>query len=215
MPPTCVQIFTLLFLLFGLVGVPDLALASQNSPSQEDSTAVLAITRYKTAKNEAGERITTDKIQKISYIAPGAIVNVKLEDGRTIKEVPLNQVGEDHLVIGKETIPLSTIERISVGKSGQRDLFGFLGTLVFAIGVFFTVVIIALASSWDAGLLWFLLAWIPGGYWVIALFRKFPGFRLKKSNLRTKVVSMSSLPERVQKRLNGKHHFYHNRLRKY
>ena len=188
--------------------------ASQQASSHKDSISILQIIRYKRTLGLFNPQETTDKVGKLSYIAAGAIVDITLENGRVIKQVPIEMIGKDHLLINDEQIPFDSIQRIKVGEAESQIWPYFLAAITIGFGLFCTVAIFLVAYSLTSAVYWFLLMWIPGIYLIRGIFQIFPRFKLKKAPYSMKVVNMYSLPERVQKRLNKPKRFYHHWLRR-
>lgn len=191
-------------LILLLVTIPNFSFGGQKT--NPDSLSVLAITQYKRSLNDAGEK----DIRKINYIAEGAIINLKLKDGRRISQVRVNKVAKDHLIISSdELISLSSIQQISVGKTWDWIGSKLLGGLILVIGILSTFLVIWATIGYAGAFAGLLLLWIPGYLWVKALLGKFPELKLNKSSTSVKTVSLSSLSAKARKKLARRSRFYY------
>lgn len=197
-----------LWLIALLVLIPTLGFGAQKP--QSDSLSVLSIIQYKTKHNQEGKH----DIRKINYLAAGAQVNLTLIDGRTLRQVQIHKVEKDHLVIsGGERVPLDQIQEITVGKSIKRALSKIFGSIVLAIGIWGTLMVIWVALGFAAAFWAVLLLWIPGYLWVEALFSKFPKLSRIRSKLSLKTVSLSSLSEKARAKLSRPSRFYRKKVK--
>ncbi|MEL6253781.1 MAG: hypothetical protein AAFR87_17365 [Bacteroidota bacterium] len=123
----------LLFLILFLL--PNCGYSIQHHHS--DTTYVLTIFHYENKTRWEGEKPISywEKKKKVSYIYPGATVDLKMRGDWEINQGQILSIEKESMIIDRQRIYFSEIQEISLGTEAKRRGNKFLGLLLFALGL--------------------------------------------------------------------------------
>ncbi|MEZ4773249.1 MAG: hypothetical protein R3D00_08700 [Bacteroidia bacterium] len=116
------------WVIFSLLSAPGLSLASQLY--EPDTAYVLAINHLKPVKKNSWQTTT-----RFSYISAGARVNLTLEDGQEITNAQIEAIGKGYIVVAGNHVPITSIAKIKVIDSPERNSQKILGSLLILAGI--------------------------------------------------------------------------------
>jgi len=194
----------LLFLILFLL--PTCGYSAQDHTS--DTTYVLTISHYENKARWEGEKSISfwEKKKKLSYIYPGATVDLKMVGNWEIRQGQILSIDKESMIVDRQRIYFSEIQEISLGTEAKRRGNKFLGLILFALGLLVGIWWFHLNfglkygdnSLFLKGIIFPALVIVAG---INKLSKSNPKFKLAGLETRLESIPLTSLPNRIQKKL--------------